>query len=150
VRTAASQKTEATHVFLVLWKAYRAVFAKSDESRKNLGLGDSDFRVLEVLLHKGPLPVNVIGEKVELTTGSITTAVDRMEAKCLVARKNHPQDRRVRIVELTSKGRRLIQKAYAQHEIAMEKAMKVLSCEERALLVRLLKRLGKQGSGPEG
>jgi MarR family transcriptional regulator, 2-MHQ and catechol-resistance regulon repressor len=148
-RTTASTKTEATHVFLVLWKTYRAMLAKADESKKHVGLGDSDFRVLEVLLHKGPLPVNVIGEKVELTTGSITTAVDRMEAKWLVVRKNHPQDRRVRIVELTAKGRRLIEKAYAQHEIDMEKAMTALSREERAVLVALLKRLGKQGTDPD-
>lgn len=146
VRATATQNTKATHVFLVLWKSYRAVFAKSDESRKNLGLCDSDFRVLEVLLHKGPLPVNVVGDKVELTTGSITTAVDRMEAKWLVVRKNHPEDRRVRIVELTPKGRRLIEKAYSQHEIVMEKAMKHLSREDRAVLVDLLKRLGKQAS----
>jgi MarR family transcriptional regulator, 2-MHQ and catechol-resistance regulon repressor len=146
LRATATQNAKATHVFLVLWKTYRAIFAKSDESRKNLGLGDSDFRVLEVLLHKGPLPVNVIGDKVELTTGSITTAVDRMEAKWLVVRKNHPQDRRVRIVELTPKGRRLIEKAYSHHEMVMESAMKHLSREDRALLVDLLKRLGKQSS----
>jgi MarR family transcriptional regulator, 2-MHQ and catechol-resistance regulon repressor len=140
----ARQKTEATHVFLVLWRTYRAMLAKSEESRRNLGLGDSDFRVLEVLLHKGPQPVNVIGEKVELTTGSITTAVDRMEAKWLVVRKNHPQDRRVRIVELTPKGRRLIEKAYADHESDMERAMKHFSREERSALMELLKRLGKR------
>lgn len=144
VRTGATQKTEATHVYLVLWKTYRAMFAKYEESRGNLGLGDSDFRVLEALLHKGPLPVNVIGEKVDLTTGSITTAVDRMEAKWLVVRKNHPEDRRVRIVELTPKGRRLIEKAYSQHEAVMERAMKHLSRENRVELVDLLKRLGKQ------
>jgi MarR family transcriptional regulator, 2-MHQ and catechol-resistance regulon repressor len=144
VRTTATQNTRATHVFLILWKTYRAMFAESEESWKYLGFCDSDFRVLEVLLHKGPLPVNVIGEKVDLTTGSITTAVDRMEAKWLVVRKNHPEDRRVRIVELTPKGRRLIEKAYAQHEVNMEKAMKVLSREQRTVLVELLKRLGKQ------
>jgi MarR family transcriptional regulator, 2-MHQ and catechol-resistance regulon repressor len=144
IRTGAQQKTEATHVFLVLWRTYRAMRAKSEESRKHLGLGDSDFRVLEVLLHKGPLPVNVIGEKVELTTGSITTAVDRMEAKWLVVRKNHPEDRRVRIVELTAKGRRLIEKAYAQHEIDMERIMKHFTREERGTLIDLLKRLGKE------
>jgi MarR family transcriptional regulator, 2-MHQ and catechol-resistance regulon repressor len=149
VRTIAYQKTEATHVFLVLWRTYRAILAKSEESRKNLGLGDSDFRVLEVLLHKGPLPVNVIGEKVELTTGSITTAVDRMESKWLVVRKNHAEDRRVRIVELTPKGRRLTEKAYAQHEFDMERAMKHFSREERASLVDLLKRLGKQEAEAE-
>jgi MarR family transcriptional regulator, 2-MHQ and catechol-resistance regulon repressor len=141
--TTASPKTDATHVFLVLWKAYRAMLAKADESKKNVGLGDSDFRVLEALLHKGPLPVNVIGEKVELTTGSITTAIDRMEAKWLVLRKNHPEDRRVRLVELTAKGRRLIEKAYAQHSLDMEKAMGGLSHTERGELVDLLKRLGK-------
>jgi MarR family transcriptional regulator, 2-MHQ and catechol-resistance regulon repressor len=138
------RNVEATHVFLVLWRTYRAMRLKSEESRKTLGLGDSDFRVLEVLLHKGPLPVNVIGEKVELTTGSITTAVDRMEAKWLVARKNHPDDRRVRIVELTSKGLRLIEKAYAQHEVDMERAMKHFSRDDRAALILLLKHLGKQ------
>jgi MarR family 2-MHQ and catechol resistance regulon transcriptional repressor len=138
------QNAEATHVFLVLWRTCRAMRLKSEESRKALGLGDSDFRVLEVLLHKGPLPVNVIGEKVELTTGSITTAVDRMEAKWLVVRKNHPEDRRVRIVELTSKGHRLIEKAYAQHEVDMERAMKHFSREDRTTLIDLLKQLGKQ------
>jgi MarR family transcriptional regulator, 2-MHQ and catechol-resistance regulon repressor len=143
-RTDSAQKTDATHVFLVLWKAYRAMLAEADESKKNVGLGDSDFRVLEALLHKGSLPVNVIGDKVELTTGSITTAIDRMEAKWLVVRKNHPEDRRVRLVELTAKGRRLIEKAYAQHETDMEKAMRALTREERSQLLGLLKRLGKQ------
>jgi MarR family transcriptional regulator, 2-MHQ and catechol-resistance regulon repressor len=144
VRTMPRENTEATHVFLVLWRTYRAMRLKSEDSRKTLSLGDSDFRVLEVLLHKGPLPVNVIGEKVELTTGSITTAVDRMEAKWLVVRKNHPEDRRVRIVDLTSKGRRLIEKAYAQHEVDMERAMKHFAREDRAALIDLLKQLGKQ------
>jgi MarR family 2-MHQ and catechol resistance regulon transcriptional repressor len=143
VRDRLLQKTQGTHVFLVLWKTYRAMLAKADESKKNVGLCDSDFRVLEVLLHKGPLPVNVIGDKVELTTGSITTAVDRMEARWLVVRKSHPKDRRVRLVELTAKGRRLIEKAYAQHSIDMEKAVSILLRDERAILVELLKRLGK-------
>jgi MarR family 2-MHQ and catechol resistance regulon transcriptional repressor len=142
-RGSASQETDATHVFLILWKTYREMLARADLSNKISGLGDSDFRVLEALLHKGPLPVNVIGEKVELTTGSITTAVDRMEAKLLVVRKSHPQDRRVRLVELTTKGRRLIEKAYAQHSIDMEKAMSALSRQDRGQLIELLKRLGK-------
>jgi MarR family 2-MHQ and catechol resistance regulon transcriptional repressor len=37
-----------------------------------LELGASDFAVLEAVLHKGPLPVNEIGKKVQLTSGSIT------------------------------------------------------------------------------
>lgn len=142
------RKSDGTHVFLVLWKTYRALLAAADASKNRIRLCDSDFRVLEALLHKGPLPVNVIGEKVELTTGSITTAVDRLESKQLVARKHHPTDRRVRVVELTTKGRRLIDKDYTQHRIDMEKAVSGLSRAERVVLVGLLKRLGRRTDGP--
>ena len=108
------------------------------------GLGDSDFRLLEVLLHNGPLPVNTIGPKVWLTPGSISVAVDRLEKKALVKRKN-TGDRRVRLVELTPKGRALIIKTFREHAIAMEEAASVLTKEERLMLLRLLKKLGKGG-----
>jgi MarR family transcriptional regulator, 2-MHQ and catechol-resistance regulon repressor len=139
---ARKSKSDGTHVFLVVWKAYRALFADAQSSIKRINLCDSDFRVLEALLHKGPLPVNIIGQMVDLTTGSITSAVDRLESKWLVVRKHHPTDRRIRIVELTTKGRHLIEKAFAQHRIDMEKAVSTLSRAERGLLVDLLKRLG--------
>lgn len=141
---------EGTHVFLVVWKTYRALLARAEASIKRVNLCDSDFRVLEALLHKGPLPVNVIGQKVDLTTGSITSAVDRLEEKRLVVRKNHPDDRRIRVVELTSKGRPLIEKAYAQHQLDMEEAVRGLSRQERSVLVNLLKRLGKASEEVSG
>jgi MarR family 2-MHQ and catechol resistance regulon transcriptional repressor len=138
-----SVDTDGTHVFLVLWKAYRALRSRAEVSIKRLDLCDSDFRILEALLHKGPLPVNVIGVKVDLTTGSITSAVDRLEQRSLVVRKNDPEDRRVRVVELTAKGHKLIEKVYAQHKEHMEEAARGISREERAELIDLLKRLGK-------
>ncbi len=135
-------KSDGTHVFLVLWKAYRALRADAEASIKRINLCDSDFRVLEALLHNGPLPVNIIGQIVDLTTGSITTAVDRLESKGLVVRKHHPTDRRIRIVQLTTKGHQLIEKAFAQHKTDMEKAVSNLSRAQRGILVDLLKRLG--------
>jgi MarR family transcriptional regulator, 2-MHQ and catechol-resistance regulon repressor len=140
------QDTSGVHVWLVLAKAFRALMAHSVESLdlSRAGLGDSDFRVLEVLLHKGPLPVNTIGPKVWLTPGSISVAVDRLEKKALVKRKN-TDDRRVRLVELTPKGRTLISKIFRKHVTAMEGAAGVLSKEERLILLRLLKKLGKGG-----
>ena len=90
-----TQDTSGVHVWLALGKAFQAVAARAQESLKlsRAGLGDSEFRVLEVLLHKGPLPVNTIGPKVWLTPGSISVAVDRLEKKSLVKRKN-TDDRR--------------------------------------------------------
>src|SRR5437870_9886260 len=140
------QDTSGVHVWLVLAKAFHALAAHAEESLNlsRTGLGDSDFRVLEVLLHKGPLPVNTIGPKVWLTPGSISVAIDRLEKKALVRRKN-TDDRRVRMVELTAKGRALITKTFREHAAAMEEAAGVLSKEERLMWLRLLKKLGKAG-----
>jgi MarR family 2-MHQ and catechol resistance regulon transcriptional repressor len=140
------QDTSGVHVWLVLTKAFHALAARAQESLdvRRTGLGDSDFRVLEVLLHKGPLPVNTIGPKVWLTPGSISVAVDRLEKRALVKRKN-TDDRRVRLVELTAKGRALITKTFREHAAAMEDAAQVLSKEERLILLQLLKKLGKAG-----
>src|SRR5437660_9395800 len=111
------------HVFLVLWKASRAAQAYAEKSILELEMCGSDFAVLEALLHKGPLPVNEIGKKVLLTSGSITVAVDRLETKRLVERRAHGTDRRARIVHLTKDGRKLITRAYAEHAADLEQLM---------------------------
>jgi MarR family transcriptional regulator, 2-MHQ and catechol-resistance regulon repressor len=97
---------------------------------------------LEVLLHRGPQPVNVIGKKVLLSSGSITAAVDRLEAKKLVRRAADSVDLRARIVQLTQTGRRSIERAFDQHTMDMEETMAVLSSSDRRELVRLLKKVG--------
>ncbi len=136
------------HVFLVLWKAARAVQAYAEKSVLELEMCGSDFAVLEALLHKGPLPVNEIGKKVLLTSGSITVAVDRLEAKELVERRAHGTDRRARIVHLTKEGRKLITRAYADHADEMERlASASLTRAERKALIRLLKKIGFEAAG---
>jgi MarR family transcriptional regulator, 2-MHQ and catechol-resistance regulon repressor len=136
------KREAATRVWLVLWKAAHAIEQNAIRSVSALGLGGSDFAVLEVLLHKGPQPVNIIGKKVLLTSGSITAAVDRLESRKLLWRKADPKDGRSRIVELTDRGRHLIQRAFQKHAMDMEETMAVLRSGERAELVRLLKKVG--------
>jgi MarR family 2-MHQ and catechol resistance regulon transcriptional repressor len=99
--------------------------------------------VLEALLHKGPLAVNELGAKVLLTSGSITTAIDRLERKGLVTRGNDPRDRRARIIRLTAPGRKLIRGAFADHERAMEQAVSHLKNQDRVTLIKLLRHLGR-------
>jgi MarR family transcriptional regulator, 2-MHQ and catechol-resistance regulon repressor len=134
------------HVFLVLWKAARAVEGYAEKSISELEMCGSDFAVLEALLHKGPLPVNEIGKKVLLTSGSITVAVDRLQTKGLVERRAHGTDRRARIVHLTKEGRKMITRAYADHAADMERlASASLTRAERKTLIRLLKKIGYEG-----
>ena len=135
------------HVFLVLWKAARAVEAYAQKSVSGLEICGSDFAVLEALLHKGALPVNEIGRKVLLTSGSITIAIDRLEAKGLVERRTSSTDRRARIVHLTKEGRRLIKRAYAEHAADMERlAAASLTTAERKTLILLLKKIGYEAA----
>jgi len=136
------------HVFLVLWKAARAAQTYAEKSISELELCSSDFAVLEAVLHKGPLPVNEIGKKVMLTSGSITVAVDRLEARGLVERRAHSTDRRARIVHLTKEGRKLITRAYADHAADLERlASASLTRAERETLIRLLKKIGYEAAG---
>ena len=98
----------------------------------------SDFAVLEVLLHMGPLPVNTIGKRVLLTSGSITTAIQRLEKKNLVQRKRSGQDARVVLITLTEEGRNLILRCSAEHAEKLEDLFALFSNEERDQFDKLI------------
>ncbi|HEY4217168.1 MAG TPA: MarR family transcriptional regulator [Gemmatimonadaceae bacterium] len=140
-------RPDGAHTFLVLSRATRAVEARALASIEDAGLCASDFGVLEALLHKGALPVNTLGKTVLLTSGSITTSVDRLADRGLVARQNDPTDRRVRIVSLTADGRRLIKSAFARHAADLDEIMSALTANERSTLVSLLRKLGRNADG---
>jgi MarR family transcriptional regulator, 2-MHQ and catechol-resistance regulon repressor len=137
---------KADHVWLVMIKAMRALTRYALAAIEDTGLGDSDFRVLEVLLHKGPLPVNTIGPIVGLTPGSISVAVDRLFEKRLVSRVESTEDRRVRIVALTPRGKDLIIPAFRKHAGQMRSVFSELSQEELRGLEAALKKVGKRAA----
>jgi MarR family 2-MHQ and catechol resistance regulon transcriptional repressor len=132
------------HAWLVMMKATRAISRYGLANLEESGLGVSDFAVLEVLLHKGPLPVNVIGPKVNLTPGSISVAVDRLVAKGLVSRAECSEDRRIRIVALTPRGKSVITPIFRAHVATMERVFAGLSADELRQLEGLLKRIGRR------
>lgn len=131
------------HLWLILWKAHDALQACAVGSINSLEMCLSDFGVLEILLHKGPTPINEIGKKLMLTSGAITASIDRLEKRGLVERVFCTKDRRARIVHLTKAGEALISETFESHKSDMEKACRSLSEEERELLIALLKKLGK-------
>ena len=131
------------HVWLVLWKTYKAVEAIDKRSIASLGIGGiSDFGILEVLLNKGATPVNTIGKKIGLTSGSITAAVDRAEKRGWVVRVADPKDRRIVKIDLTQLGRSVIEQGMEKHATTLETPASVLSPSERETLIELLKKLG--------
>jgi len=136
-------RNSGTHLFLLFWKASHAVMNFDRESIRKAGFGSlTDFAVLEVLLHKGAQPVNEIGEKVLLTSGSITTAIQRLEKKGLVARKRDDVDRRVMRISLTDEGRKRIEASFTEHSERLDDLFSVLSEEERAQFGDLVRKVG--------
>ena len=97
--------------------------------------------MLEVLLHKGSLPVNAIGEKVLLTSGSITTAIQRLEKRGLVVRERSEDDARVVLVHLTDTGMNLIRQAFVAHTEDLDQLFVELSEDERIQFASLMRRL---------
>ena len=135
--------SSGVHLWLILMKAHQALQCYAMRSIAGTGLCFSDFAVLEILLHKGPLPVNVLGVRVSLTSGSATAAIDRLERKHLVRREPDAHDRRAKIVHLTAKGKSLIDKAFREHTSDMETATHALTDDEKTTLGSLLRKLGK-------
>jgi len=139
-----ARPSDPVHCWLVWRKADEAARDYLYRGIEDMGISDTDFRVLEALLHKGPLPVNTIGPKVHLTPGSISVAVDRLLEKELVTRVESPHDRRVRIVALTKAGKDLIVPIFRKHSAEIRKMFADASPQELQILESVLKKAGKR------
>ena len=130
--------------WLILGKAFQAAAKYLHAGLEETGIDDTDFRILEALLNKGPLPVNSIGPKVYLTPGSISTAVDRLVERGLVSRVESPEDRRVRVVSLTAKGKELIAPIFRKHAAEIRRVFADASPKELRAIETTLKKIGKR------
>ena len=137
---------DPVHCWLIWRKAHEAAHDYLYRGIAETGISDTDFRVLEVLLHKGPLPVNTIGPKVHLTPGSISVAVDRLLERGLVSRVESPDDRRVRVVALTKSGKDLIVPIFRKHSAEIARMFADATPKELQTLESVLKKAGKRAA----
>ena len=135
---------ESIHTWSTMLKALRAIHHLALPPILKGDLGDSDFRILDVLLHKGPMSVNAIGPKVNLNPGSVSVAVDRLHKKGLVSRVESESDRRIRTVSLTAKGRRVFVPIFRQHAALIQRAFQDVLPKEQRRLEEVLKRIGRR------
>ncbi len=134
----------AMHSWLIMLKAFQAMTHYLWLPILKAGLGDSDFRVLELLLHKGPTQVSDLGPKVNLNPGSVSVAVDRLYKKGLVSRVECASDRRVRTVSITPTGREFFVPLFRQHAALVKRAFQDVSPDDQKKLQELLKTIGKR------
>jgi len=140
-------RVDAPGLWIVLMRCHHALSKIAERSIEDSGLGLTDFVALEALLHKGPQTITEIQNRVQLASGSMTAAVDRLEEKGLIRRTSAPGDRRAKLLKLTPAGRRIVETAYVRHAAELESAMSVLSPTEKLELRTTLKKLGLFAAG---
>jgi len=132
----------ALKLFVVLSRAYRTVMDRAVKDMRKHGLSANEFMVLELLYHKGRVPLQQIGENILLTSGGITYTVDKLEGKGLVRRVPCTEDRRVIFAAITETGRKIMEQLLPSHAEAICSIMRGLSPEEKETAIRLVQKLG--------
>jgi MarR family transcriptional regulator, 2-MHQ and catechol-resistance regulon repressor len=133
---------QSLKLFIVLSRAHRAINDHVHKFIQQHGLNPTEFAVLELLYHKGRQPLQQIGGKILLASGSITYVVDKLEKKELLVRVACPNDRRVTYAEITEKGKKMIENMFPSHERRIHELLSVLTPDEKATAIDLLKKLG--------
>lgn len=130
-------------LFVVLTKAQRTIADLVKDDIQRYELNPTEFGVLELLYHQGDQPLQKIGEKILLASGSITYVVDKLEKKEYLQRVPCPNDRRITFASITEKGRDLLHGIFPDHWKQIEAIMDGLTDEEKQDAIELLKKLGK-------
>ena len=147
------RETSALNLFIALTRAAETV-QRATLRRAPLpqGVTQSQFGVLEILYHLGPLCQATVSEKVLKSKGNISVVVSHLEDRGLLRRTENPHDRRQRLLTITENGRSLIADYFPRIAAAYADTMAVLSTQEQQKLTDLCKRLGRgiQKNSQEG
>lgn len=132
----------ALKLFVVLTRTLESIQKKALNDIKNHGMNLSEFSVLELLYHKGKQPIQKIGEKILLSSSSMTYVIDQLEKKQWIERKSCPQDRRVTYAVITETGELLMADIFPRHAQAIQDVLSGLTTLEKDFMIEQLKKLG--------
>lgn len=129
-------------LFVVMSKANRAVTVAVEKKIKSLNINPTEFGILEVIYHKGTLPIQQVAEKILISSSRISYAMNQLEEKGLIKRIPCQKDKRVIYAALTQAGEKFMDSVFDQHTQDIERIFSVLSDEEKKTLINLNKKLG--------
>ena len=130
----------------------RAEQALSEIDRSILpkGLCESDLSILERLERKGARPVNGLARQVGLTSGSMTSAVQRLRRRGLVETRRDLEDKRVVWVSATPEAEKIVESFSQLRGEVLEEVFRKWSERERSVLINLLRRVRKDAGETRG
>ncbi|MCZ2258949.1 MarR family winged helix-turn-helix transcriptional regulator [Sporosarcina sp. G11-34] len=132
----------ALRLFIVLTRASKVILEASHKTIEKYALNPTEFAVLELLHHKGQQPIQKIGQKILLRSGSMTYVVDKLEKRGLLERVSCVKDKRVTYMSITTAGTELITEIFPEHARDIQSIMSELTAEEQDTVIELVKKLG--------
>jgi MarR family transcriptional regulator, 2-MHQ and catechol-resistance regulon repressor len=108
---------------------------------KTTGLTPTQFSIINVLGHEGPLKISEIYSKMLIKSGNRTMILDSIEQKNLIKRVFSKNDRREIIIELTTAGQKFFNDNFGAYGDFVEKTLSVLSQAEQKELGAILNKL---------
>ncbi|CAM3096339.1 MarR family transcriptional regulator [Filibacter tadaridae] len=132
----------ALKLFIVLSRASKVLLEEAHKPIEKHGLNPTEFAVLELLYHKGRQPIQKIGQKILLRSGSMTYVVDKLAARGLLERVYCEEDKRVTYMSITTAGVELITSVFPKHQENINQLLSALSVDEQETAIILLKKLG--------
>ena len=132
---------QALKLYVVLTRTYKTLLEKDQRNIRGYGFNTSEFGVLELLYSKGAHPIQQIGEKILITSGTMTYVIDKLENKGLIVRRPCDGDRRIVYVEITEAGRTQMAEILPAHYSALAESLKALTPAEQGQMITLLKKI---------
>ncbi|MGE5437175.1 MAG: MarR family winged helix-turn-helix transcriptional regulator [Syntrophothermus sp.] len=136
------KETNALNTYIKLMRASESINYSISSILVKKGLTYSQFNILEVLYHLGPLCQREIGEKLLKSGGNITLVVDNLEKQGLVKRERDASDRRYYKIILTKQGKSVIEKLFPKLVDSIVNEFVVLNENEQNEFQRMCKLIG--------
>jgi len=132
----------ALKLFIVLSRASKVILEEAHRTSEKHGLNPTEFAVLELLHHTGRQPIQKIGQKILLRSGSMTYVVDKLEKRGFLKRVFCEEDKRVTYMSITTAGEKLMISIFPEHADNIKSIMNSLTSEEQDQAIQLLRKLG--------
>ena len=136
-----TQQTINEKLIVAMGRSFQSLEKALFKHVRSAGLTPTQFIVLEMLYHKGPLTVNEIIETSFSSSGNIGVVVKNLLKAGLVDKQIDTQDRRVRKIRLTETGHARIRDYYPEHLKAIEQCFRGVTTEEKKIIIILLSKL---------
>ena len=131
------------HLSKIMVEFYERLSSWEDSVVRDSGLTTAQAHTIEIVGHAGPIKMKDLAQKIGVTTGTLTVAVDRLEEKNLLVRKPHKKDRRAYLIDLTEAGHAYFNQHHNFHIRMTQEVVAGLTDEEQEAFAKILETILK-------